>query len=100
MSKVKKEITYSDHHLLPQHPFGTTLEWSSNSHNILRIRDVKHRAIHTLFDNLMLADQLLTCVNISEKALLPEVKDWLIETLTQTLDPYNPKLWYKEECIK
>ena len=48
----------------------------------------------------MLADQLLTCVNISEKALLPEVKDWLVETLTQTIDPYNPELWYKEECIK
>lgn len=48
----------------------------------------------------MLADQLLTCVNLSEKALLPEVKNWLVEVLSQTIDPHNPELWYKEECIK
>ena len=95
----KKEIIYSDHHILPQHPFWTSLEWSSNSHNIIRIRDVKHRAIHTLFENFMIADQLLTCVNLSEKALLPEVKSWLVEVLTETIDPHNPELWYKDECI-
>ena len=47
----------------------------------------------------MIADQLLTCVNLSEKALLPEVKSWLVEVLTETIDPRNPELWYKDECI-
>jgi hypothetical protein len=47
----------------------------------------------------MIANQMLTCVNISEKALLPEVKNWLVEVLTQTIDPLDPTLWYKEECI-
>lgn len=47
----------------------------------------------------MIADQLLTCVDISKKALLPEVKNWLVETLT-SLDPKDPELWYKPECFK
>jgi hypothetical protein len=47
----------------------------------------------------MIANQLLTCVDISEKALLPEVRDWLVEVLTQTIDPLDPTLRYKEECI-
>ena len=48
----------------------------------------------------MIADQLLTCVDISSKALLPEVKNWLVDTLTNTLDPKDPTLRYKDECIK
>ena len=42
---------------------------------------------------------MLTCVDISSKALLPEVKSWLIETLT-SLDTKDPTLRYKKECIK
>ena len=48
----------------------------------------------------MIADQLLTCVDISSKALLPEVKNWLVDTLTNTLDPKDPTSRYKDECIK
>lgn len=99
MSKIKKEKTFSDHHILPQHPFGTRLEGSSDSHNIIRITDVKHRAIHSLFDNLMLADQLIRTVELSRKALRPEVAEWLMDTLT-SVDIHDPTLWYKEECIK
>jgi hypothetical protein len=47
----------------------------------------------------MIADQMLTCVDISQKALLPEVRAWLVDVLTQ-LDPKDPTLRYKEECIK
>ena len=95
----KKDKTYSDHHLLCQHPFGSALEWSNHSHNIIRISDVKHRAIHSLFQNFMLAEQLITMVNISEKALKPEVKQWLLDTLNSK-DIHNPEEWYKDECIK
>lgn len=42
---------------------------------------------------------MLTCVDISKQSLLPEVVDWLVETLTQTIDPLDPTLRYKEECI-
>lgn len=101
MSKEKNWIKYSDHHLLCQHPdTDTTYTWSSHPHNIIRIVDTTHRALHTLFVNKMIADQLLTCVDISSKALLPEVKNWLVDTLTNTLDPKDPTLRYKDECIK
>ncbi len=99
MSKIKKEKTFSDHHILPRHPFGTRLEWSSDSHNIIRISDVQHRAIHSLYDNLMLADQLIRTVELSRKALRPEIAEWLIDTLT-SVDIHDPTIRYKDECIK
>ena len=95
-----KERNLTTHHLLCQHPdTNTNLLWSSHPHNLLKIADNTHRAIHTLFANKMIADQMLTCVDISQKALLPEVRAWLVDVLTQ-LDPKDPTLRYKEECIK
>jgi len=97
----KKGKEYSDHHILCQHPdTDTNLEWSNHPHNIIRITNNTHQALHTLFVNKMIADQMLTCVDISRKALLPEVTNWLVEVLTQTIDPKNPELRYKKECIK
>lgn len=100
MSKEKSWVKLTDHHILCQHPdTNTTLQWSNHPHNIIRIVDNTHRALHTLFANKMIADQLLTCVDISQKALLPEVRNWLVETLT-SIDTKDPTLRYKEECIK
>lgn len=95
-----KERNLTTHHLLCQHPdTNTNLLGSSHPHNLIKIADNTHRAIHTLFSNKMIADQMLTCVDISQKALLPEVRAWLVDVLTQ-LDPKDPTLRYKEECIK
>jgi len=60
---------------------------------------VQHRAIHTLFENKMIAEQLLTTVDISSKALREDVKQWLIDTLTSK-DIYDPYEWYDERVIK
>lgn len=98
-NKEKKEKEYSKHHLLCQHPYWTSYEGSSHSHNIISIPDVKHRAIHSLFENFMIAQQLITMVNISEKALKPEVKQWLLDTLNSK-DIFDPTERYKDECIK
>lgn len=97
---LSDEERYTKHHILCKHPLGTNLEWSDHPHNIIKISKVKHQAQHALYDNMMLANQLLTCVELSSKALLPEVQRWLVDTLTNTIDPYDPTLWYKEECIK
>ena len=94
MSKEKKEKIYSDHHLLPQSQW-----WANISRNIERIRDTTHRAIHTLFENKLIAEQLLTTVDISSKALREDVKQWLIDTLTSK-DIHDPYEWYDERVIK
>jgi len=94
MSKEKKAILMSKHHLLPQSQW-----WANIARNIEVIRDVNHRAIHTLFENKMIAEQLLTTVNISSKALREDVKQWLIDTLTSR-DIYDPYEWYDERVIK
>ena len=90
MSNREKQL--SKHHLLPRS------QWGNNSgKNIELIADTTHRAIHTLFENKMIAEQLIRTVNISEKALRPDVKEWLLEVLTSKdiNDPYeryNPKV--------
>lgn len=91
---------FSIHHILCQNPeTTTTYKWSNNPQNLVRIKNSTHDAIHTLFVNKMIANQMLTCVEMSEQALLPEVTTWLVETLT-SLDPLDPTLRYKPECIK
>lgn len=92
MSK-EKEIKYSQHHILPR-----SQHWATNSTNIELIRDTQHRAIHTLFANQMLAEQLITTVNISEKALREDVRERLIETLTSR-NIYDPYERYKKDVI-
>lgn len=84
----------SKHHLLPQSQW-----WANIARNIELIRDSQHRAIHTLFENKMIAEQLLTTVDISSKALREDVKQWLIETLTSR-DIYDPYERYDRRVIK
>lgn len=91
---MPREIIFSNHHILPRHPYG-----SNESVNQEVIRDTTHRAIHTLFQNKMIAEQLLTTIELSEKALRPDVKEWLIEVLTSR-NIYDPYEWYNHRAIK
>ena len=92
MSKLGRE--YSRHHLLP-----TSRGWANIPRNIERIPDINHRAIHQLFANKLIAEQLITTIDISSKALRPEVREWLIEVLNSK-DILDPHEWYREECIR
>lgn len=89
----EKEITYSQHHILPRSQHGAT-----NSTNVELIRDTQHRAIHTLFENKMIAQQLIKTIEISEKALREDVRNRLIETLTSR-NIYDPYERYKHNVI-
>ena len=65
----------STHHIVCRSRY-----WSSDKHNLIELKDTTHRALHTLFANQLLVEQLITTVNISSKALRPEVKERLLET--------------------
>ncbi len=84
----------STHHIVCRSRF-----WTSDKHNLIELRETQHRALHTLFNNQLLAEQLLTTVNISSKALRPEVKERLLETLTAH-EADDLEFWYKPECFK
>lgn len=93
MSK-RKEEQYSVHHILPR-----SLGWADSPRNKEVLKVTTHRSIHTLFQNRMIAHQLLRTLDLSEKAMRPEVVKWLRETLTQ-LDPTDPHDWYIDEAIE
>ena len=86
----KRDYSLSKHHIIPRSRDGAT-----NDENLLELRNTTHRAIHTLFANQLLAEQLITTVNLSEKALRPEVREWLLETLTAH-DPADLDFWYRD----
>ena len=85
---------FSKHHILPKSRY-----WSNESCNIELLKNTTHRALHTLFQNQMIAEQLITTVELSEKALREDVRERLIETLTSK-NIHDPYTWYKEESIK
>ena len=90
----KKEHRYSVHHLLPRSRQG-----NNEDCNLETLKDNYHRSIHTLFANQIIAEQLITTVNISSKALREDVKQWLLETLNER-DIHDPREWYKEDVIR
>lgn len=75
---MKLEDKYSKHHILPRSRY-----WSSESCNLEILKNTTHRALHTLFQNQMIAEQLITTISLSEKALKEEVVERLIATLNQ-----------------
>ena len=75
---MKKEFKHSTHHILPRSRGGNNSE-----DNLVELRETQHRAIHTLFANKLIAEQLITTLDISKQAMRPEVVEWLVETLTK-----------------
>lgn len=63
------------------------------------IRRTTHSALHTLFQNQLIAEQLITTVNLSSKALKPEVVERLLETLTAH-DARDIDFWYSRKTHK
>jgi hypothetical protein len=92
-SEKNKKYKYSRHHILPR-----SRRWANVNDNIEILRDNYHRALHTLFANQTIAEQLITTVNLSEKALREDVKQRLLETLSQR-DINDPYEWYDDKVI-
>lgn len=92
MSRIEDQ--YSRHHILCKSRF-----WSNEPLNIEILKNTTHRALHTLFQNKMIAEQLITTVELSEKALREDVREWLLETLSSR-NIHDPYEWYKDDCIK
>lgn len=90
----KIENNYSVHHILPK-----SRDWASADRNLELIKNTTHRAIHTLFANQMIGEQLITTVWLSEKALREDVRRRLLDTLSSRNieDPYER---YREDCIR
>jgi hypothetical protein len=47
----------------------------------------------------MIAEQLITMISLSDKALRKDVRDWLLDILTRR-DIHDPYEWYKPNAIK
>jgi hypothetical protein len=52
-----------------------------------------------LFSNQMIAEQLITTIWLSEKALREDIRRWLLDTLTSK-DIEDPYVRYKNDCIR
>lgn len=86
---MKKELKYSTHHIVPRSKGG-----NNDEENLIELRETQHRAIHTLHANRLIAEQLITTLDLSKQAMRPEVVEWLVDTLTAH-DVNDLDFWYK-----
>lgn len=89
----RRHIEYSVHHLLPKSRW-----WDKNDLNEETIRVTTHRAIHTLFANMIFPEQLERLTDMTCKVLLPEVQAELYQRLS-CRDIHNPNERYKEWAL-
>ena len=94
MSKEKKEIEYNLHHICPSSRW-----WLTNDVNCEMIRKTTHQALHTLFQNWIFPEQIVKLIDMSSKAIKPEIAEELIEVLNKR-DMSDPQERYKEWCIR
>ena len=87
---IKRWNNTSIHHIVPRSKWG-----NNESKNLIELKDSKHRALHTLFDNKLIAQQLLTTLDLSAKAMRTEVLERLVDTLTSH-DSEDLDFWYKD----
>ena len=78
------------HHIVPRSKW-----WTNEDDNLIRIKEQPHQSLHILHENKLIAEQLIKTLEISEKAMRPEVVQRLIETLTAH-DPNDLDFWYKD----
>ena len=78
------------HHIVARHEWGT-----NHDDNLLRIPEKPHQALHILHQTRLIAEQLLHTIELSEKAMKPEVVRWLVDTITQE-DPRDLSFRYKD----
>lgn len=79
----------SIHHIVPRSRW-----WSNEDKNLLILRETTHRAIHTLYANKLIAEQLITTLDLSEQAMRPEVRERLLDVL-QEHKADDLDFWYK-----
>lgn len=90
---MKREKLYNNHHLCPYSRW-----WATNETNIERLRMTVHDAIHTVFENKIFPEQLEKLAKLTEKALLPDVYDELMDWI-HSRDIHDPTQRYKEWAL-
>ena len=86
----KRNNIRTTHHIVPRHEWGT-----NNEENLIRLQEKPHQALHILHQTRLIAEQLIHTVELSQKAMRPEVVEWLVDTLTAH-DPRDLDFWYKD----
>jgi ATP sulfurylase len=86
----KRNNIRTTHHIVPRHEWGT-----NDEENLIRLQEKPHQALHILHQTRLIAEQLIHTVELSQKAMRPEVVEWLVDTLTAH-DPRDLDFWYKD----
>ena len=84
MNKITK------HHILPKSLWG-------NRHydNIAKLRETKHRALHTMFHNQAPHEQVLELIDLTWKAINKTFSEAIIETVHW----FDIEEMYNEKCV-
>ena len=86
----KRNNIRTTHHIVARHE-----GWTNDEDNLLRIKERPHQAIHILYETKLIAEQLIHTVELSEKAMRPEVVKKLLEVFNEH-DPRDLNYRYKD----
>jgi hypothetical protein len=86
-----RDITPSSHHILP-----TSRNGSSEQNNLITLRKNYHVALHNVFANQTIDEQIRTLIDLSRTAL----NDRVTKELLSLLNSYSQEERYEEEAMK
>ena len=77
------------HHIIPKSAW-----WNRHFHNIEPLREVKHRALHTMFENKLPAEQISEIVDLTWKAF----NKVFAESIIEVVNSFTPEEIYNQKC--
>lgn len=86
----RKGNLWTTHHIVPRYEWGT-----NDEDNLLRMKLWPHQALHILHVTRLIGEQLIHTVELSEKAMRPEVVKQLLEVFNEH-DPRDLNYRYKD----
>ena len=85
---MKNKIT--EHHKICK-----SLWWNRHYDNIVKLKEVKHRALHTMFDNYIFHEQVIELVDLTWKAINKTFSESIIEHIHW----FDLEEMYNEKCV-
>ena len=89
MNKEKHSHTITDHHIIARSCWG-----NRHYYNIAKLREVKHRALHTMHWNHLPHEQIGDIVDLTGQAINKVFSDAIMEVVTS----FSPEEMYSNKC--
>ena len=86
---IMNKFETTRHHIIPK-----SAGWNLHYNNIANLKQVKHRALHTMFSNELPHEQVLDIVDLTGKA----INKVFSQAIMEVVNDFTPEEMYNEKC--